>query len=213
MGLTHPRVCKLQNSSNPMFDANLALTPNIRLILSLAPVSSRLLLLWPGTVRINPALDLRQPLLVFVHHANHTHHTAYHNRNDRHQQSTQSKNALDESFHAQPSADLAIDSRFSGGADRDRTGGLLVANQALSQLSYSPTSVSCFSFPVSSKLRDSSPHRSKPETRNLILVGLDRLELSTSPLSGVRSSHLSYRPGFPIVRPEPGDAWLLAPSR
>jgi hypothetical protein len=28
---------------------------------------------------------------------------------------------------------------ISGGADRDRTGGLLVANQALSQLSYSPT--------------------------------------------------------------------------
>jgi hypothetical protein len=34
---------------------------------------------------------------------------------------------------------------FSGGADRDRTGGLLVANQALSQLSYSPTA----SFKVS----------------------------------------------------------------
>ena len=30
----------------------------------------------------------------------------------------------------------------------------------------------------------------------LILVGLGRLELPTSPLSGVRSSHLSYRPGF-----------------
>jgi hypothetical protein len=29
-----------------------------------------------------------------------------------------------------------------GGADRDRTGGLLVANEALSQLSYSPTSLS-----------------------------------------------------------------------
>ena len=28
-----------------------------------------------------------------------------------------------------------------GGADRDRTGGLLVANQALSQLSYSPKAV------------------------------------------------------------------------
>ena len=55
-----------------------------------------------------------------------------------------------------------------GGADRDRTGGLLVANQALSQLSYSPTD----------------------------LVGLGRVELPTSPLSGVRSSHLSYRPGF-----------------
>jgi hypothetical protein len=26
------------------------------------------------------------------------------------------------------------------------------------------------------------------------MVGLDRLELSTSPLSGVRSNHLSYRP-------------------
>ena len=26
------------------------------------------------------------------------------------------------------------------------------------------------------------------------VVGLDRFELSTSPLSGVRSSHLSYRP-------------------
>ncbi len=31
------------------------------------------------------------------------------------------------------------------------------------------------------------------------LVGLDRLELSTSPLSGVRSSHLSYRPGSSMV--------------
>jgi hypothetical protein len=29
------------------------------------------------------------------------------------------------------------------------------------------------------------------------LVGLDRLELSTSPLSAVRSSHLSYRPDRP----------------
>ena len=28
------------------------------------------------------------------------------------------------------------------------------------------------------------------------MVGLDRLELSTSRLSGVRSNHLSYRPAF-----------------
>jgi hypothetical protein len=28
----------------------------------------------------------------------------------------------------------------------------------------------------------------------VLLVGLDRLELSTSRLSGVRSNHLSYRP-------------------
>jgi hypothetical protein len=33
-------------------------------------------------------------------------------------------------------------------------------------------------------------------------VGLGRIELPTSPLSGVRSSQLSYRPGFPIVLPE-----------
>ena len=36
------------------------------------------------------------------------------------------------------------------------------------------------------------------------MVGLGRVELPTSPLSGVRSSHLSYRPGcFKIPRPIP----------
>ena len=48
---------------------------------------------------------------------------------------------------------------------RDRTADLLRAKQALSQLSYGPE-----------------------------VVGLSRLELPTSPLSGVRSNHLSYRP-------------------
>ena len=57
-----------------------------------------------------------------------------------------------------------------GGADRDRTGDPLLAKQVLSQLSYSPIAVA------------------------LIMVGLGRLELPTSPLSGVRSNHLSYRP-------------------
>ena|SRR5579864_8256271 len=33
----------------------------------------------------------------------------------------------------------------------------------------------------------------------MLLVGLGRLELPTSPLSGVRSSHLSYRPGTELV--------------
>jgi hypothetical protein len=60
-----------------------------------------------------------------------------------------------------------IKMRFNdGGAKRDRTADLLRARQALSQLSYSP-----------------------------ILVGLGRFELPTSPLSGVRSNQLSYRPG------------------
>jgi hypothetical protein len=63
-----------------------------------------------------------------------------------------------------------------GGADRDRTDDILLAKQALSQLSYSPTSFSI--------------------TEEWNMVGLGRLELPTSPLSGVRSSQLSYRPGI-----------------
>jgi hypothetical protein len=65
--------------------------------------------------------------------------------------------------------------RRPGGARRDRTDDLLLAKQALSQLSYGPV---------------------RPPT----MVGLGRLERPTSPLSGVRSNHLSYRP---IDRPKP----------
>ncbi len=49
---------------------------------------------------------------------------------------------------------------------RDRTADLLRARQALSQLSYSPK----------------------------VMVGLGGFEPPTSPLSGVRSNQLSYRP-------------------
>ena len=61
----------------------------------------------------------------------------------------------------------------NGGAKEDRTPDLLRAKQALSQLSYGPVS-------------DHAAHQQ--------LVGLGRFELPTSPLSGVRSNHLSYRP-------------------
>jgi hypothetical protein len=57
-------------------------------------------------------------------------------------------------------------SRDIGGAEEDRTPDPLLAKQVLSQLSYSPMNV----------------------------VGLGRFELPTSPLSGVRSNQLSYRP-------------------
>ena len=57
-----------------------------------------------------------------------------------------------------------------GGARRDRTADLLRARQALSQLSYGPQIVK--------------------------LVGLGGFEPPTSPLSGVRSNHLSYRPNL-----------------
>ena len=61
----------------------------------------------------------------------------------------------------------------AGGANRDRTDDLLLAKQALSQLSYGPIKK---------------------------LVGLGRVELPTSPLSGVRSNQLSYRPGVRLWR-------------
>ena len=57
-----------------------------------------------------------------------------------------------------------------GGAERDRTADPLLAKQVLSQLSYSPILGACGK------------------------VGLGRFELPTSPLSGVRSNQLSYRP-------------------
>ena len=68
----------------------------------------------------------------------------------------------------------AFDGITAGGARRDRTDDLLLAKQALSQLSYGPVG--------------------RKRGRCLIMVGLGRLELPTSRLSGVRSNHLSYRP-------------------
>ena len=133
-----------------------------------------LFLLRPGTIGINPALDLCDPLLMTEDHLRDLNDSPHENRRNRNQPNAKIE---DRSHRTRPSTTR------SGGADRDRTGGLLVANQALSQLSYSP---------------------------KWFLVGLGRVELPTSPLSGVRSSHLSYRPGFPIVLPEPDRAGLSA---
>ena len=66
-----------------------------------------------------------------------------------------------------------------GGAERDRTVDPLLAKQVLSQLSYSPN----FWEPAAE------------------MVGLGRFELPTSPLSGVRSNQLSYRPGLASLSP------------
>jgi hypothetical protein len=62
----------------------------------------------------------------------------------------------------------------AGGARRDRTDDLLLAKQALSQLSYGP---------VEDALEK--------------VVGLGRLELPTSRLSSARSNQLSYKPPKP----------------
>ena len=87
-----------------------------------------------------------------------------------------------------------------GGAKRDRTVDLLRARQALSQLSYSPLiskplRLGFSSFPSSQITLPMPQHMSGNLTqKGTNLVGLGRLELPTSPLSGVRSNQLSYRP-------------------
>ena len=65
----------------------------------------------------------------------------------------------------------------SGGDEEDRTPDPLRARQVLSQLSYGPNLI--FTFSTISFVK---------------MVGLNGFEPSTSPLSGVRSNQLSYRP-------------------
>ena len=72
-----------------------------------------------------------------------------------------------------------------GGADRDRTDDLRLAKPALSQLSYSPLLL---------ENSAAAPQSREAGVAQSDMVGLARLELATSPLSGVRSNHLSYRP-------------------
>jgi hypothetical protein len=77
----------------------------------------------------------------------------------------------------------------AGGARRDRTDDLLLAKQALSQLSYGPL--------FSGKLKSKRPCANiLPRFRERRLVGLGRFELPTSRLSSARSNQLSYRPNF-----------------
>jgi hypothetical protein len=107
-----------------------------------------------------------------------------------------------------------------GGGERDRTDGLLLAKQALSQLSYTPACRNgpvsrfarmawvCGSTPPNATLRctlqhfiprsDASLHvaPSFPSFRNRHLVGLDGFEPSTPALSRRCSNQLSYRPSL-----------------
>ena len=84
-----------------------------------------------------------------------------------------------------------IPTSFTGGAERARTADPLLAKQVLSQLSYSPTV----------KVVNLVEIGGTNETIFLSqMVGLDRIELSTSRLSGVRSNHLSYRPSLYFKR-------------
>ena len=89
-----------------------------------------------------------------------------------------------------PSADAAgaisiCDRGVPGGARRSRTDDILLAKQALYQLSYGPVPGTVRSPGELSAIVVAGPAR---------LVGPGRLELPTLRLSGVRSNHLSYGP-------------------
>jgi hypothetical protein len=90
-----------------------------------------------------------------------------------------------------------VDGITAGGARRDRTDDLLLAKQALSQLSYGPAP----RWACQPKLAETAlapPLRASPGSlyslRERRLVGLGRFELPTSRLSSARSNQLSYRP-------------------
>ena len=109
---------------------------------------------------------------------------------------------------------LGLSSSF-GGAERDRTADPLLAKQVLSQLSYSPslngtlrtmagrqvdqTAYARFRVMQYTFLLVSSVNEFDPPESIRYVVGLGRIELPTSRLSGVRSNHLSYRPFGPPV--------------
>jgi hypothetical protein len=77
----------------------------------------------------------------------------------------------------------------AGGARRDRTDDLLLAKQALSQLSYGPAG-----GPRTDDRSQQDIRRPSSVFRRLIMVGLGRFELPTSRLSSARSNQLSYKP-------------------
>ena len=80
----------------------------------------------------------------------------------------------------------------SGGANRDRTGDLLLAKQALSQLSYGPLKRGQTTFFTSRGFEKRGLSLFSGGRR---LVGLDGFEPSTPALSRRCSNQLSYRPG------------------
>lgn len=114
--------------------------------------------------------------------------------------------------HPERMAVNSVDSSRFGGARRDRTDDLLLAKQALSQLSYGP------SIPASRRKRS----KCRPGSHSILgqrLVGPGRLELPTSRLSGVRSNRLSYGPQYfdsgccPSGARKPDREWKLRPRK
>ena len=100
-----------------------------------------------------------------------------------------------------------------GGDERARTADLLVANQALSRLSYIPVLQSDsgngprheparFRSTVHPRHRSPAFHVMRLAPNHSDMVGLPGFEPGTSRLSGARSDQLSYRPATSPERPE-----------
>ncbi len=104
------------------------------------------------------------------------------------------------SHHGIPLA-VAAASR-DGGDERIRTADPLRARQVLSQLSYIPN---LSSIP--------NPELRTPDSGTKRVVGLGRVELPTSRLSGVRSNQLSYRPDIPCGASVPHGPTSLRSAR
>ena len=88
-------------------------------------------------------------------------------------------------------------SQGPGGARRSRTDDILLAKQALYQLSYGPVLFGFLANRNSAKPRRAvgdAVLRLRTPSEPEVLVGPGRLELPTLRLSGVRSNHLSYGP-------------------
>ena len=84
-------------------------------------------------------------------------------------------------------------SQDPGGARRSRTDDILLAKQALYQLSYGPISTGMVQSPGELSYDTACGLEANPSNQHE-LVGPGRLELPTLRLSGVRSNHLSYGP-------------------
>ncbi len=84
-------------------------------------------------------------------------------------------------------------SQGPGGARRSRTDDILLAKQALYQLSYGPIPTGTVQSPGELSYDTAYGLEANPSNQHE-LVGPGRLELPTLRLSGVRSNHLSYGP-------------------
>ena len=139
--------------------------------------------------------------------------------------------ASDAQSWVQPDGIAAPPKPKAGGARRDRTDDLMLAKHALSQLSYGPIlgfakKGSFLASGAGADVRAAVPRIARAAARKpgrlsidpqpQAMVGLGRLERPTSPLSGVRSNHLSYRPVRPptesVAPSPPGEATGSPPS-